>query len=114
MRTLPLCLIALVSVITSARAQDRSVTRVMLDRGRAAVDQGQYQRADTIARDVLSLAFLARASRAEAFELLAAANFPRDTALQRKAVALNAVSQYIQLDLSNTIPTELAWPGLDT
>lgn len=113
-KTVLLFLITLISAAAVAQGQDRSVTRVMLDRGRAALDQSQYQRADTIARDVLSLAFLARSARAEAFELLAAANFPRDTALQHKAVAINAISQFIQLDLSNAVPTELAWPGLDS
>src|ERR1041385_854245 len=113
-KTIELCAIALFASANLAIAQDRSPTRVMLDRGRAAVDQGQYQRADTIARDVLSLALLTRAGRAEALELLAAANFPPDTAQQQRAIARNAISQFIQLDLLNTIPPELSWPGLDS
>lgn len=114
MKTLVLFAIASVTHSAAGGAQDRSVTRVMLDRGRAAIDQAQYQRADTIARDVLSLALLTRSARAEALELLAAANYPPDTALRQRAIARNAISQFIQLDLSNMIPRELSSPGLDS
>ena len=114
MNTIGLCSIACLAAVSLANAQDRSVTRVMLDRGRSAVDQGQYQRADTIARDVLSLALLPRSARAEALELLASANYPPDTALQQRAIARTAISQFIQLDLANTFPAELSWPGLDS
>lgn len=105
---------AVVCFASSVAAQERSAARQMLDRGRAALGGLQYLQADTIARDILSMAFLPRSARAEALELLAAANFPDAAAHQRAAEARSAISQLLSLDLALTIPPELSWHGLDS
>ncbi|MGQ0639367.1 MAG: hypothetical protein ACT4P6_01130 [Gemmatimonadaceae bacterium] len=100
--------------VVLAQSADRSATREMLDRGRAALNDLRYQRADSIARDVLSLGMLPRPARVEALQLIAAANYPELAVEQRIAPARSAIAQLLSLDLALTIPRELSWTGLDS
>jgi hypothetical protein len=107
---------AVLCVASGAWAQptERSATREMLDRGRAALNDLHYMRADSIARDVLSLGMLSRSARVEALQLIAAAGYPESPNERRAASARSAISQLLALDLSLAIPRELSWPGLDS
>lgn len=87
----------------------------LLDRSRSAINDLHYGLADTLARDVLNLGSRApRAARAQALELVAAANFPEQETERHVAEARTALAQLLRLDLEARVPRELSWPGLDS
>lgn len=97
-----------------AQVPERSASRDILDRARAALNDVRYARADSIARDLLSLGGLQRAARVEALQIIAAANFPDSPSDRRDMAARSAITQLLQIDLAHNIPRELANPGLDS
>ena len=75
--------------------------------GRAALNAFQFQRADTMAREVLSFGGRARRSyRIEALQLLAAANFPAGAVSRETVEAHNALVALIKLDLEPGLPQD--------
>src|SRR5688572_18084680 len=97
-----------------AHAQERSLTREILDRAKTALFDLQYAAADSIARDVLALGMLTRPARIEALQIVAAANFPDGAELRREAQARSALTQLVRIDYALTLPRELASRGLDS
>jgi hypothetical protein len=103
-----------VPMIAGAQGGDRSVSREILDRARAALSSLEYARADEAARSVLSMGLLSREARIEALQLIAAANFPDPPAERREPAARSALAQLIQIDLGLTIARDLSTAGLDS
>ncbi len=114
MRRLVIPFLLAASSALSAQGSDRTASRELLDRARGALNDLRFMRADSIAREVLSLALISRGARLEALQVIAAANYPESAADRRESVARSAISQLLQIDLGNTIPPELASPGLDS
>lgn len=113
MRT-SLILLLFCSSAVSAQGSDRTASRELLDRARSALNDLRYLRADSIAREVLSLAVLSRSARVEALQVIAAANYPESPSDRREPFARSAISQLLQMDLANGTPREFGSPGLDS
>lgn len=114
MRGLLIPFLLAASSALSAQGSDRTASRELLDRARVALNDLRFMRADSIAREVLSLALISRNARVEALQIVAAANYSESPAERRESPARSAISQLLQIDLGNTIPPELATPALDS
>ena len=94
---------------------DRSPVRDVIDRARAAMNDLQFTRADSLAREVLAMGSrLRRTDRLEALQIVAGANYPEAAEGRKEAAARSAIAEMLRIDLASTLPRELAWPGLDS
>lgn len=94
---------------------NQSSAEVMLERARAALNDLKFRRADSLARDVLSVGSrVRRTTRIAALQIVAAANYPEVEEDRRPSEARSAVSELVKLDLGSVIPRDLSWPGLDS
>ncbi len=102
-------------VLSAQPGSASAVIRDRLDRARTALNDLQYLRADTIARDVLGMGNqLPRAGRVEALQVLAAANFPELQDNRNIAQARSALAALLRIDLAAAVPPDLSWRGLDS
>lgn len=115
MRLLAMSVLVFRAETTLAQDGASSGPEVLLERARAAFNDLQFVRADSLAREVLATGTrLRRSVRIQALHLVAAANYPEVNSEQRAAPARSALSELVKLDLGATIPRELSWPGLDS
>lgn len=103
---------------STALAQDggeRSPVRDVIDRARAAMNDLQYARADSLAREVLAMGSrLRRADRLEALQIVAGANYPEAAGDRKEAAARSAIAEMLRIDLGATLATDISWAGLDS
>jgi hypothetical protein len=106
----------LVSSVASAQdGGDRSPVRDVIDRARAAMNDLQFARADSLAREVLAMGTrLRRTDRLEALQIVAGANYPEAMGERREAAARSAIAEMLRIDMSSTLARELSWAGLDS
>jgi hypothetical protein len=110
-----LCFSLAFSCATAATAQQSSPIDDLLNSARNALNDLEYQRADSIARSVLDLGDqLDYDQRQQAYQLLAAAAFPEEQAAQQSEAAIEHIRTLLRLDPAVEISTEVAWPGLDS
>jgi hypothetical protein len=85
----------------------------LLRSARDAINDLQYARADTIARQVLERsAILRRSQTVLAWQIVAAANFP-EVGVRDTATARAALREAILRDLDAVIPVDIRWDGLE-
>lgn len=95
-------------------SRERSPVEELLDRARNALNDLQYARADSMAREVVALGNRARRNhRVSALQIIAIARFPESEQERDSTMARVALSQLVKLDLDARIPREFAWSGLD-
>ena len=100
---------------TAATAQQSSPIDDLLISARNALNDLEYQRADSIARSVLDLGGqLSYDQQLQAHQLLAAAAFPEEQAAQQPERAIEHIRTLLRLDPAAEISSEIAWPGLDS
>lgn len=88
---------------------------VMIERSKAALNDLQFARADSLAREVLAVGNrVRRSSRIAALQVIAAANYPEIAEERKLPAARSALTEVIKLDLGATIPRDMSWPGLDS
>lgn len=94
---------------------NQTAAEVMLERAKAALNDLAFKRADSLARDVLSVGNrVRRGTRVAALQVIAAANYPEVPGERNIPEAKSALSELIKLDLGGVIPREVTWPGLDS
>ncbi|HUQ80434.1 MAG TPA: hypothetical protein VM076_04830 [Gemmatimonadaceae bacterium] len=92
-----------------------SPVRGVIDRARAAMNDLQYPRADSLAREVLALGpRLRRSDRIEALQIVVSANYPEAGGSRNEAAARSAIAEMLKVDLAATMPREMSWPALDS
>ncbi len=96
-------------------AQERSQVNELIDRARAALDDLQYERADSIAQDLLRLGdAVSEQVRVVAHAIAAAALYPEEQFFQQTDNALARLRQLVRLAPDARIPGEISWRGLDS
>jgi hypothetical protein len=113
------CAVTLFAACLGVDAQEAPTTQtaaeVMLERAKAALNDLQFKRADSLARDVLSVGNrVRRGTRVAALQVVAAANYPEVPGERNLPEAKSALSELIKLDLGGVIPRDLSWHGLDS
>ena len=114
-RSLLLALCATAVFARPAASQSQSPVAELLVQGRNALNDLDYERAESVGRSVLEFGERAtRRERASAYRLIAASFFPEELALQNADSALHYLAELIRLTPNAAIPTEISWPGLDS
>ena len=94
---------------------DRSPVRDVIDRARAAMNDLQFTRADSLAREVLAMGSrLRKTDRLDALQIVAGANYPEAGGDRKEAQARSAIAEMLRIDLGSTLARELTWAGLDS
>ncbi len=115
MRCLALWATALALSVGMASAQSQSPVAELLVQGHNALNDLDYERAESVGRSILGIGERAtRSEQADACRLIAAAFFPEELALQNRDSALHYLADLIRLTPNADIPTEISWPGLDS
>lgn len=104
--------LALLAAPASARAQVSPIDD-LLKRATDAFNDLQYARADSIARQVMSISTISAAQRSRAQMVIVAAAYPEEAGAQRRDVALAMLRLMVRSDLTLKLPPELTWAGLD-
>ena len=87
----------------------------LLLKAQQAVNDLNYLRADTLARQVLNAgARTTTAQRTRALLVIAAAYFPEEVPAQKRAQAVATLKQVVRNDIDVKFPPDLTWPGLDS
>lgn len=87
----------------------------LISRARRALDDLDYERAQTIARTLLDMRGEATASqRITGLQLMVAALFPEEEAAQRPDSARRYLRKLILAGPDVSIPRSVSWPGLDS
>jgi hypothetical protein len=95
-------------------AQAGSPVTDMLTKSKNALNDLQYARADSFARQVLALgSLLTVEQQIQALELRAAAFFPEETGPQKQDSAVVVIRQLLALG-GKGVPKDLSWAGLDS
>lgn len=84
----------------------------LLRSAKDALNDLRYDRADTIAREVLGLPGLRRSQKVLAWQVIAASRFPEEGA-RDSAAARAAIDEVIRLDLDAAFPVDVRWNGLE-
>lgn len=96
-------------------AQQRSPADDLAASARNALNDLEYQRADSIARSLLALGErLNDEDRIQAYQLLAAASYPEEQAAQHLESAVQHLTQLLRLDPAAAMSRTITWPGLDS
>lgn len=85
----------------------------LIKRATDAFNDLQYARADSIARQVLSISTINATQRTRAQFVIVAAAYPEEATAQHRDVALSALKLMVRSNFNLKMPTELSWPGLD-
>lgn len=94
--------------------QQRSPIEELVARARAALNDLEYARADSIARTLLDLRGQATAAqRIEGLQLLVAALYPDEPRAQRRDSAVRYLEELVRATPNHRIPRAISWPGLD-
>ena len=112
----PLGVIGLVLVLaTPAHGQAGSPVTEMMIKGRNALNDLEYKKADSLAQRVLALGnLLSRQQHVDALQLIVAATFPEEPGEQRQDSTIALIKQLVGIGASKGIPREMSWPGLDS
>ena len=114
-RYVALVLAIAVAGASGAAAQQSSPVADLLAGARNALNDLEYQRADSIARSLLALGGqLTGADRSQTYQLLAAAAYPEEQVAQRPVSAAQYLRRLLQLDPTATMSRDVTWPGLDS
>ena len=94
--------------------QGSSVINDLLKRAGDAFNDLNYLRADSLARQVLSIARITTPQRTHALLVIAAAAYPEEASAQKPVVALSTLKQIVRTNFTVKLPQELTWTGLDS
>ena len=111
------CALALIAVMTPPRravAQDTSVVRDLLNKGKQDLDALQYSAAADIAGQLLKVPSLTKDQRVGAIELLLAAVYPDDPSNQHADSAVALIKQLVDMGVTGGVARDIATPPLDT
>lgn len=103
---------ALLALPAPARAQLSPIDD-LLKRATDAFNDLQYARADSIARQVLSISTINATQRTRAQFVIVAAAYPEEATAQHRDVALAALKVMVRSNFALKMPPELTWAGLD-
>lgn len=110
---LSLALLLLAAPVGAQVQAGRSVIDDLLTRAQNSYNDLEFARAETFARQVLTMPQLQLHQRIRALAVIAAAAYPDDPAAQRRQAAVDALKSIVRIDLAFTMPQELRWPGLN-
>jgi hypothetical protein len=95
--------------------EDATAIAGLVGSARAALDNLDYSRADSIARTLLDLGRRASdADRVTALQILAAALYPEERAAQHRDSAYHYLELLVRATPAPEIPREISWTGLDS
>lgn len=99
----------------SAAGQEASPIGQLIARAQRALDDLDYERAQTIARTLLDMEGEATASeRVTGLQLMVAALFPEEVPAQRPDSARRYLRELVRSGPDVTLPRSVSWPGLDS
>ncbi len=114
--TFALIVLVLAGVSRPLRAQeDATAIAALVGSARAALDNLDYSRADSIARTLLDLGRRASdADRVTALQILAAALYPEERAAQHRDSAYRYLESLVRATPEPEMPRAISWTGLDS